>query len=267
MRELSGRVTIERAIDLADKDIVFSTPNINIVSAANRLLKSSKWRVPVVDHKKHLLGVYTAMDIVSKYYEKKADDILVNEFMKRSVVYAFQDESLIDVVNKMRLFSISGLPVVDDDTKVIGLIEKRDIIFDLPMDESMKAKDIMTEKPFYVKGIMENDSVEIIRTFVKTSFKRFPIVDENMNVVGLLHITAMLKNLSSVNFAWDEFIKINAKLFVSNNYLIVHEQDPVISIARGMKANIIDTVVVLNNEDKLAGIITESDILDKAVLI
>jgi CBS domain-containing protein len=49
--------------------------------------------------------------------------------MTRDVVYVSMKSPLIEAVDKMAKNDISGLPVLDTDGKVVGVISEKDIIF------------------------------------------------------------------------------------------------------------------------------------------
>lgn len=257
----------KKVSDIIEKCSVFATPRTTISLAAIKIIRSMKNRIAVVNNKHNLIGIYTPIDIISKYYEKRSKSITVSEFMKKEVVYGLMDEDILNILYKMRMFSIGGLPIADEQGKVVGIIEKKDIIPLLQFDDTMVAKDIMTANPLFVRDIRSDDALNVLRVFSKTKFKRFPIVDEERRVIGLLHVSTLLKMLVDVDFDWDKFISLDANLFISSNYISVKEDEPLRNIIRYMKEKTSDTTIVVNDENKLVGIITYSDILYKATLV
>lgn len=53
---------------------------------------------------------------------------LVGEIMTRPVVTAGPDESLLEAARTMRAHHVSGLPVIDPDGRVLGVLSEKDIV-------------------------------------------------------------------------------------------------------------------------------------------
>lgn len=86
----------------------------------------------------------------------------------------------------MREYRIGGLPVVDDNYRLIGIITNRDIRFERNSD--IKVKNLMTpyEKLFVAVGRV---SVEKAKDILhKNKIEKLPIIDEDRKLLGLITI-------------------------------------------------------------------------------
>ncbi len=94
----------------------------------------------------------------------------------------------------MRIKRISGIPIVDDDNVLVGIISIEDIIRCLESCVKVCSKDPLEEKierwmTKNVKFFLENDSVEfILNLFKKFGYGRFPVVNGKKQVVGIITI-------------------------------------------------------------------------------
>ncbi|MDR0420730.1 MAG: IMP dehydrogenase [Prevotellaceae bacterium] len=88
-----------------------------------------------------------------------------------------------DVLNVMREFKIGGIPVVDKNHKLVGIVTNRDLRF----QEDMKTPvgSIMTTKNLITTTNKTNlkEAAEILK---KYRIEKLPVVDENYKLTGLL---------------------------------------------------------------------------------
>lgn len=98
-------------------------------------------------------------------------------------------------------FRISGVPIVDDDGKLIGIITNRDMKFETDM--SKRIDDVMTKKNL-VTGL-EGTTLEEAKTILQANrIEKLPIVDEEYHLRGLITIKDIEKVLKYPNSAKDE---------------------------------------------------------------
>ncbi len=92
------------------------------VSNALRLMEDrGVTGIPVTENSK-LVGIVTKSDLVQvKLIHQDMES--VSHIMTRNVVYAHEDETLLDVMKKLSVNNISHIPIVTkEDNKVIGLV-------------------------------------------------------------------------------------------------------------------------------------------------
>ncbi len=94
----------------------------------------------------------------------------------------------------MDKYKISGLPVVDDDDKLIGIITNRDLRFIKKEDLKESVSTYMTSKHLITakEGISLEEATEILR---HNKIEKLPIVDEEGKIKGLITIKDIMKRI------------------------------------------------------------------------
>lgn len=84
--------------------------------------------LPIIDEGK-MLGVVPWQDVIEKALENKPDSI-IDDLMRKEVIMAFPDESLREVAERMALYKVGVVPVVDRQNHYIlrGLITQYDLL-------------------------------------------------------------------------------------------------------------------------------------------
>ena len=94
-----------------------------------------------------------------------------------------KEDSLIDVEKICRRYHISGLPVVDSDRHLVGMITRRDIKY-LTID-STKVEAVMTKNNLITAQV--GTSLEEAKMILwKNRIEKLPIVDNQYKLVGLI---------------------------------------------------------------------------------
>lgn len=92
--------------------------------------------------------------------------------------------SIREAKDRMERFDISGLVVIDENKKIIGIVTSRDLPFDQNLIESGKVKDIMTSNVITGNvGISREDAALLL---YKNRIEKLPIIDNSGNLVGLI---------------------------------------------------------------------------------
>ena len=90
-------------------------------------------------------------------------------------------------------FRISGLPVVEDDGRLVGIITNRDMRFVSPFEKSTTlVRDVMTRAPLITarEGINPDDAVAI---FAQHKIEKLPLVDVAGRLAGLITVKDFVK--------------------------------------------------------------------------
>ena len=106
--------------DVMSRDVVTVREDIRLDDAAKLIVGGSFDHLPVVSADGRLMGIITAWDISKAVASGKAAKI--TEIMTRRVYSAKQDEPIELAARTLDTHSISALPVVDKENKVIGMI-------------------------------------------------------------------------------------------------------------------------------------------------
>lgn len=126
--------------------------------------------------------------------EKQAEEV---DKVKRSEsgiiinpIFIYPDSTLQEAEDIMAKYKISGLPVVDKNRKLIGIITNRDMRFVTSMND--KVKDYMVSENIVTApvGTTLKEAQEILH---KYRIEKLPIVDENMILKGLITIKDIMK--------------------------------------------------------------------------
>lgn len=137
--------------------------------------------------------------------ERLALKILVKDVMTRTVI-AIKEDS--DINEAARVFSegnVSGLPVVDNENSVIGVITEADILSAAGMGKGYTFKDLLRhilgeptrkkKKGDKVKGIMTTPAIttkpdadirEVAGILDEKKIKRLPVIDDENRLIGII---------------------------------------------------------------------------------
>ncbi|ABV34189.1 MULTISPECIES: CBS domain-containing protein [Pseudothermotoga] len=112
-------------------------------------------------------------------------DMPITEIMNSNVISVKPDRTLRQVKEILRIKRISGLPVVDSERKLIGIVSIEDIIKALEggyVDDTVEER--MTKN---VVSIQSNSTLkDVIEVFEKWPYGRFPVVDSENKLVGIV---------------------------------------------------------------------------------
>ena len=111
--------------------------------------------------------------------------IAAKELMNTSVITIARDEDIYEAVCTMALNNITGLPVVDEDGTLVGIITEKDVLTLLCEQEDAPGKvaDFMTTDVVCFQ--QDNSISEIAESFRQNHFRRVPILDDG-KLVGII---------------------------------------------------------------------------------
>ena len=117
----------------------------------------------------------------------KAKDV-----MTKDAISVKENTPIYEALELFVKYDISGMPVVEEDMTLIGVLSEKDVIalfYDDGPGEDRKVGDYMTQPPIYFD---EEDSLRDVCDFlVKNIFRRVPITSDN-KLVGIISIRDML---------------------------------------------------------------------------
>jgi len=108
----------------------------------------------------------------------------VLEVMNKSVVTCHPTEKLGVIVNKLELFHIAGMPVVEKGV-LVGIISQTDILKALKSGvlDDLAVKDVMTKE--IVSVASTELAVNVAKLMIEKRINRVPVVD-NEKLVGIV---------------------------------------------------------------------------------
>jgi IMP dehydrogenase len=153
-----------------------------------------------------------------------------------------------DAKKMMNDYRIGGIPVVDRDGKLIGIVTNRDLRF--IKDNTLSVDDVMTKEGLIVtkKNTSLAQAEEILQ---KHKIEKLPVVDENNVLVGLITYRDIIKVRVQPNANKDSFgrLRVAAGVGVTGdvmervNALVVAGVDAVVlDTAHGHTKGVVDTL-------------------------
>ena len=241
----------------------YSEVTPNMVDLSTYLTKKIKLNIPMMS---------AGMDTVTEYrmaiamarqggigiihknmsIEAQADEVDKVKRSENGVItdpfYLSPEHTLEDANNLMAKFRISGVPIVTEDKKLVGIITNRDLKFET--DFSKKIKESMTSEGLVTakEGITLSEAKEML---AKARKEKLPIVDDNYVLKGLITIKDIEKQIKYPSSAKDSQGRLlcGAAVGITSNVMdrvaaLVEAKVDVIVIdsAHGHSKNIIETV-------------------------
>lgn len=129
-----------------------------------------------------------------------------------------KDRTLQDADDLMARFKISGVPIVDEDNKLIGIITNRDLKFET--DFTQHIADVMTSEKL-VTAPVGTTLIEAQKILSKAKVEKLPIVDDEGRLKGLITIKDIEKAVQYPNSARDkqDRLLVGAAIGVTNDAL------------------------------------------------
>ncbi len=160
---------------------------------------------------------------------------------------------LSDAHNIMREFKIGGIPVVDENKTLIGILTNRDLRFE--RNGSRPVKEIMTRENLVTaqEGITLDEAEAILQEY---KIEKLPIVDSNYRLTGLITYRDIMKRKSHPNASKDAYgrLRVGAALGVTPDMMqraeaLIRAGVDVISLdtAHGHSKGVIDAVKAIKS--------------------
>ncbi len=147
-----------------------------------------------------------------------------------------QNATIQEALGIMREQRIGGIPIVNDNKKLVGILTNRDLRFET--DESRKVKEVMTSGQLItVTGVVSLQKAEVILRQYK--IEKLPVVDKAGKLIGLVTYKDIIKFKSRPNSCKDKLgrLRVAAGIGVTEDML-----ERVASLVNaGVDAIVIDT--------------------------
>ncbi len=192
----------------------YSEVTPNMVDVTTYLTKSIKLNIPLMSASmdtvtEHRMAIAMArqggIGIIHKNMsiEEQAQQVDMVKRSENGVItdpfYLSPEHTLKDADDLMGKYRISGVPVTEG-RKLVGIITNRDLMFEedftKKIRESMTSEGLVTAK----EGVTLEDAKKIL---AKARVEKLPIVDDDFNLVGLITIKDIEKQIKYPNSAKD----------------------------------------------------------------
>ena len=123
-----------------------------------------------------------------------------------------------DALELMERYHISGVPIIEEDGTLVGIITNRDIRFET--DTSQLIDNVMTKENL-VTGTRETTMDEALEIMKRHKIEKLPLVDEDYKLAGLITIKDIEKSIEYPNSARDSSGRLlaGAALGVTNDMM------------------------------------------------
>ena len=208
----------KRALTFEDVLLVPAASNVlpKEVKLQTQLTKKITLNVPFVSAAMDTVTEYEAaiamarlggIGIIHKNMDIKAQALQVTK-VKRSEsgmitdpITIRKEQTLQDAEDIMASYKISGVPVVDDNNNLLGIITNRDMRFTKDFSKKIEAK--MTKMPLItaLKGTTLEEAADVMHT---NKIEKLPIVDSLNKLIGLITIKDINKKREHPNACKDD---------------------------------------------------------------
>jgi IMP dehydrogenase len=157
----------------------------------------------------------------------------------------------LQLVNEKR---ISGLPIVDDNNKLVGILTNRDIRFTTNLEQEIK--DLMTTKKLITvrEDITKEEAKELLHI---NKIEKLPVVDEDNYLKGLITLKDIMKAKKFPDASKDNFgsLLVGAAVGTSSDTLervsalvAVNVDAVVVDTSHGHSKKVMDTVKTIREK-------------------
>jgi len=172
------------------------------------------------------------------------------------------DKTIGDALRLMQQYKISGIPIIDKDNRLIGILTNRDLRFE--PDETLLVSDIMTKENLVIAPMgTDLEKAEVI--LQKYKIEKLPVVDKKGILKGLITFKDIQKRKKFPNACKDKFgrLRVGAAVGISEDTInrvkeLVNAGADVVVVdtAHGHSQGVLDIVkkIKMNfNVDLIAG--------------
>ena len=119
--------------------------------------------------------------------EEQAHEVAVVKRAENGMIYdpltIRRGRTVEDALDMMRDYHIGGIPVVDEDNRLVGIVTNRDLRFEHRLDK--KIDEVMTSENLVVTH-QQTDLTAAAQILQENKIEKLPVVDANNRIVGLI---------------------------------------------------------------------------------
>lgn len=173
--------------------------NIPLISAAMDTV--TEWQMAVAMAREGGIGIIHKNMSIEEQCEM-VDKVKRSESgMIKDPITLYPYQTVAEALELMQKYRISGIPVVDKNQKLVGILTNRDLRFE--PDLSQRVDQLMTkENLITAKGKISLEEAEKI--LQKYKIEKLPVVDKDYKLIGLITFKDIQKKKSFPNACKDE---------------------------------------------------------------
>lgn len=182
--------------DYMTRDVVTFDEEEDISTIWTCLVRQSYRRVPIV-REGRLTGIISRTDLIRarmsdfdpKAFDKASDQRsqrpLVQDAMTIGLLTTTPGSPILEAAETLVAHRITGLPVVDDSMRLLGILSEKDVLrlLDSAPTRAWQVRDVMT--PDVVTFNLDDDLFDVCECLAKNEFRRVPVLDRG-RLVGII---------------------------------------------------------------------------------
>lgn len=268
-------------MNIANKNVITISRGLPIKNASEKMVEEGVRRLPVTDPGTNKLqGMLVTRDIVDflgggdshKIIENKHSGNFLSAINDSSEIimnsdppYARNKASISDVAKILRDEGVGGVPIVNKENKVVGIVSEHDLAVYMPSPANAKVRTYMS------RNIVSIDPdiflIDVMERMISEGFRRLPVEDDgalvgvitSVDVLEYFGTSEMFNHMSSEDAG--DAMHIEIEKLMTKNPVTVTPEDDVGETASKMEESGYGGLPVLEDEE-LVGIITERDIVE-----
>lgn len=207
---------LPREVDISTKLTRSITLNMPIVSAAMDTVTDKKLAIAIA--RQGGIGIiHKNMTIAAQ-----ADQVRSVKRSESGMIIdpvTLSDTAIVgDALELMRRYKIGGIPIIDEDKKLIGILTNRDLRFETKLNQSVRA--LMTTANLITapEGTTLEQAKDILQ---KHKIEKLPVVDTKNRLAGLITYKDIMKVQNYPNSCKDEYgrLVVGAAVGVTHDIL------------------------------------------------
>ena len=270
--------------------VIAVEPSDNLAHVRNLMIKYRIGRVIVINEDGRPIGMITKKSLMKAMIRKglitkPLETILVFQVLSKISQTVRPSQSIIKAAKKMVKYKISGLPVVNEDNKLVGIITKTNIVraFSERFIGKMEVNEIMERE--FLKVTPMHTVFYVVNLIISNPLGKV-LVKDNGRVVGIIAESDII----SLSYSYPSVLKVKYRkktgvsprgvlsvtrehvvpiaqdIMTPNPITVLEEEDASIA-TRLMILHNISSLPVVDREDEAKGIITKMNIVSGIIKI
>lgn len=264
--------------NIMSEDLITIDKDQNVCDGLRLMKKHKISRLPVINtnknNEKELVGITSEKDIAiklgsSKYGNLPPSHFHISTVMIKDIITVDTDKDLAESANLILEFNIGALPVMSND-EMVGIVSKSDFVdtckgkaYERILVEEAMSTDII--------AVSNEDRLMHARRIILESKIGRLLINENDELAGILTSKDIARAMTSFrkhvpqNHQQAQIKNLLVDEVMSTNVKTISEKSTVADVANAMLETGFNGYPVVNEEDQVVGIITQSDLLSLIV--
>lgn len=259
---LLEQLSQSRAIDC---NPLIVTPQTRVTDVIN-WLNERQISYALVVKRKRLVGIFTERDFVRIAAQQiPLENLRIQAVMTPDPVTVSldQDQGVFSIISLLRQHHIRHLPVIDQESKIIGVITPKTIREVVQPTDLLKFKQVGDAMNSQVIQNSATASLLEITQQMVTHHKSCIVITETQNEADIVPVGIITeRDIIQFKNRGIDFANTPAKTVMSNPLIPIKVSDSMMLANEIMKCHKIRRLVVVDEAGRLAGIITQSTIIE-----